>query len=133
MCWTLAGATCAAWPSCRTPARCIYADEETFEERLQRLLGKLDQLMSERQRILSTSDAKDFYDFNARFPERRMPAVVVVIDNFAELQENQETLVEMELMPLVRASLGAGISLCGFGQYPQQHAEQAAMPYSASV
>jgi len=88
----------------------IYADEEAFEERLQRLIRKLDQLMSERQRMLSTSDAKDFYDFNARFPERRMPAVLVLIDNFAELQENQETLVEMELMPLVRASLGAGIT-----------------------
>ncbi len=88
----------------------IYADEETFEERLQRLLEKLERLSSERQQILSTSDATSVYEYNARSPGQALPIVVVVIDNFAELQENYEALVETTLLPVVRGSLGVGIS-----------------------
>jgi DNA segregation ATPase FtsK/SpoIIIE-like protein len=88
----------------------VYADEEAFEERLQRLLTKLEQLVDERQQILSEADANNLYDFNARFPEQAMPAVLVGIDNFAELQENYEMLVESTIMPLVRRSLSVGIT-----------------------
>lgn len=88
----------------------IYADEETFEERLQRLLEKLERLSSERQQTLSASGATSVYEYNGRFPDQALPIVVVAIDNFAELQENYESLVEATLLPLVRGSLGVGIS-----------------------
>jgi DNA segregation ATPase FtsK/SpoIIIE-like protein len=88
----------------------IYADEETFEERLQRLLERLERLSGERQQILSTSDVGSLYEYNARFPAKALPIVVVLIDNFAELQENYDSLVETTLMPLVRGSLSVGIT-----------------------
>ncbi|MCL4297868.1 MAG: hypothetical protein KJ077_19150 [Anaerolineae bacterium] len=88
----------------------IYADEETYEERLQRLLEKLEKMIEERQQILSNADASSLYDFNARFPEQALPAVVVMIDNFAELNENYEILVETALVPLVRRSLSMGVT-----------------------
>jgi DNA segregation ATPase FtsK/SpoIIIE-like protein len=87
----------------------IYADEETYEERLQRLLEKLEGMIEERQQILSNADANSLYDYNERFPEQALPAVVVLIDNFAELQENYEMLVESTIIPLIRRSLSMGV------------------------
>ncbi|HEX9371600.1 MAG TPA: FtsK/SpoIIIE domain-containing protein, partial [Roseiflexaceae bacterium] len=89
----------------------IYADEETFEERLQRLLETLNRITDERQQILSAADSGRLYEYNARFPAQALPAIVLVIDNFAELQENYEALVETSLMPLARRSLSAGVTL----------------------
>ncbi len=88
----------------------IYADEETYEERLQRLLAKLEKLVDERQQILSNADANSLFDFNERNPEQALPAVLVLIDNFAELQENYELLVEGTVLPLVRRSLSMGVT-----------------------
>ncbi|NJN66782.1 MAG: hypothetical protein HC884_08730 [Chloroflexaceae bacterium] len=88
----------------------LYADEEAFEERLQRLLEKLHRMLEERQRILSSEGATTLYEYNARHPKQALPALVVVIDNFAELQEGYESLVESVLLPLVRRSTSAGIA-----------------------
>ncbi len=96
----------------------IYADEETYEERLQRLLDKLERMVEERQQILSNADANTLFEYNERHPDKIMPAVVVIIDNFAELQENYEMLVESTVMPLVRRSLSMGISFVVSGNVP---------------
>ena len=96
----------------------IYADEETYEERLQRLLDKLDRMTNERQQILSDSDASNLYEYNAKHPKEIMPAVLVVIDNFAELRENYEALVDASVIPLVRRSLSAGITFVITGNAP---------------
>ncbi len=88
----------------------IYADEEAYEERLQRLLDKLIRMTEERQQILSNADANNLYEYNERNPEQKLPAVLVVIDNFAELQENYDILVESTILPLVRRSLSMGIT-----------------------
>jgi DNA segregation ATPase FtsK/SpoIIIE-like protein len=96
----------------------IYADEEAYEERLQRLLDKLTRMTEERQQILSNADTNNLYEYNERYPEQRLPAVLVVIDNFAELQENYETLVETTILPLVRRSLSVGITFVVSGNVP---------------
>ena len=96
----------------------IYADEEAFEERLQRLLEKLDQLTEERQQQLSNADATSVYEFNERFPDQAIPPIVVAIDNIAGLQEAFEALVETTLTPLVRRSLGVGITFAVTGNVP---------------
>ncbi len=88
----------------------IYADEETYEERLQRLLAKLEKMVDDRQQIFSNADAASLYDYNERYPEQSLPAVLVLIDNFADLQENYEMLVESTLLPLIRRSLSMGVS-----------------------
>ena len=91
-------------------AAVIYATDESFEERLQRLLGKLNKLIDERQHILSESNAEDIFVYNKRNPDNVLPAVLAIIDNFAELQENYENLVQNVVIPLVRRSLRTGVS-----------------------
>ncbi len=88
----------------------IYASDETFEERLQRLLVKLNRLIDERQHILSEANAESIYQYNADHPQNPLPAILVLIDNFAELQENYENLIQSELIPLLRRSLRSGIT-----------------------
>jgi len=88
----------------------IYADEEAYEERLQRLLDKLTNILEERQQILSNADANNLSEYNERFPEQSLPAIVVAVDNFAELRENYEMLVESTVIPLIRRSLSMGVS-----------------------
>ena len=89
----------------------LYADDETFDERLQRLLEFLNREIEERQQHISAADSSNLYEYNERFPNKTLPAIVLVIDNFAALQENYEGLVETSLMPLVRRSLSVGITL----------------------
>ncbi|MCB0205781.1 MAG: hypothetical protein KDH89_13245, partial [Anaerolineae bacterium] len=87
----------------------IYADEETFDERLMRLLGKIERIVDERQMLLSDAAANNLWEFNERYPEQALPAVLVAIDNFAELHENYELLIDSTILPLVRRSLSAGV------------------------
>ncbi len=88
----------------------IDGDDEHFEERLQRLLDKLTQMTEQRQQLLSDADASTVYDFNAHHPQQVLPPVVVVIDNYVELQENYEALIENTLLPLLRRCLRVGIT-----------------------
>ncbi len=96
----------------------IYADDETYEERLQRLLDKLSRMTDERQQLFSNADAGNLYEYNERNPKEALPAVLVVIDNFAELRENYEALVDASVTPLVRRSLSAGITFVITGNAP---------------
>ena len=96
----------------------IYADEETYEERLQRLLDKLNTMAGERQQIFSNADVNNLYEYNEKQPEDTLPAVLVVIDNFAELRENYESLVDATIIPLVRKSLSVGITFVITGNVP---------------
>ena len=88
----------------------IYADEETFEERLQRLMDKLTAFADERGQVFAAAGAANLYEYNQRFPQQALPAVLVLIDNFAPLHENYEMFVEAAVTPLVRRSLALGIS-----------------------
>jgi hypothetical protein len=88
----------------------IYADEEAFEERLQRLFDKLSRMTEERQQRISDGDVSTIYEYNARYPDQALPTVLLMIDNYAELQENYTNLVETTLLPLLRRSLAMGIT-----------------------
>jgi hypothetical protein len=88
----------------------IYADEGAFEERLQRLIEKLNRAMEERQQLLSSDGSSTLYEYNVRHPDQSLPAIVVMIDNFAELQEGYETLIETTVLPIVRHSISTGIT-----------------------
>lgn len=88
----------------------IYADDENFEERLQRLMEKLSRMTEQRQQIISEADASSIYEFNAQHPDQVLPPIVVVIDNYVELQENHEDLIENVFLPMLRRSLRVGIT-----------------------
>ena len=106
----------------------IYADEEVYEERLQRLLEKLEKMMEERQQFLSNADANSLYDYNERHPTEPLPAVVVMIDNFAELQENYEMLVETTHHAPGAPLVEPGDFVCDYGQCAQQYVQQILQP-----
>jgi DNA segregation ATPase FtsK/SpoIIIE, S-DNA-T family len=89
----------------------IYGDEERFEERLQRLLDLLAGVVETRQRLVSEADAGSVIEFNARYPDRALPAVVVLIDMIADLVDGYEAAIELALIPLARRALNAGITL----------------------
>lgn len=96
----------------------IYADDEKFEEKMSRLLDKLTQMTRERQQLWSEVNVSSLAGYNQRHPSQSLPAVVVIIDNFAELQENHESLIENTLVPLVRRSLNVGITFVVSGNVP---------------
>lgn len=88
----------------------ISPDEEEYDERLRRLLDKLNGMVTQRTRLFSEANVTgDLYDYNTAVSRSPLPAVLVVIDNFAELKENYEMLLDMELIPLVRNALRYGI------------------------
>jgi DNA segregation ATPase FtsK/SpoIIIE-like protein len=88
----------------------VYGDEERFEERLGRLLDVLSREVARRQQLLSDAGATSLAEFNRHAAQAALPAVLVLIDNIAELLEGYEALVEGSLIPLVRRGLGVGVS-----------------------
>jgi DNA segregation ATPase FtsK/SpoIIIE-like protein len=76
------------------------------EERVERLLRKLDSIVEERTTLLSRADSFASYNADPRNP--RLPAVLVVIDNFAEFRESFEDLLPA-LLTLIRSGLAVGL------------------------
>ncbi|RME52990.1 MAG: hypothetical protein D6790_18150, partial [Caldilineae bacterium] len=93
----------------------LYADENTFEERFRRLLKYLNAVQRERQQRLGE---ESIFAYNQRHPADPLPLLLVMIDNFAELQQNYEALLENELLPLLRTSLTVGIAFVAAANQP---------------
>lgn len=87
----------------------IYADEPVFDERLQRLWEMLERTVDVRQQLLGDAGASNLFEYNGRNPATALPAILVLIDNFAELTESHDLLVETVIMPLVRRALAMGV------------------------
>ena len=80
------------------------------EERVQRLLRRLESILEERNRILSQARADNLSTYNANNPDNRLPAILVVMDNFAEFKENYEGLLE-SLIGIAREGRAYGVHL----------------------
>lgn len=80
------------------------------EERVQRLLRRLESILEERNRILSEARADNLSTYNASHPDSVLPAILVVIDNFAEFKENYEGLLE-SLIGIAREGRAYGVHL----------------------
>ena len=83
----------------------ITAEEE---ERINRLLRKLGSIIEERQSLLSEAGLTDIYSYNQKNPDKILPAVLVVVDNFAEFKENFEGMMPT-LISLVREARAYGV------------------------
>ncbi len=77
-------------------------------ERTRRLLRKLDATLEERRQLLGETDHGDIYSYNADPEFRPLPAVLVLIDNFAGFRDNFDTLLP-PLISLVRESRAYGV------------------------
>jgi DNA segregation ATPase FtsK/SpoIIIE-like protein len=96
----------------------LAEDEALFDERLRRLLDYLERTATARQQQLARADVSSIAAYNQQNPDQLIPAILVVIDNIAVLQESYESLIEQNLIPLVRRALSVGISFVAAGNVP---------------
>jgi S-DNA-T family DNA segregation ATPase FtsK/SpoIIIE len=80
------------------------------EERVQRLLRRLEGILEERKSILSRARADSLLAYNATHPDDILPAVLLVIDNFAEFRENYENQLDT-LISIAREGRAYGVHL----------------------
>lgn len=83
----------------------ITAEEE---ERVLRVLRKVTDIIDARQVLFSDAGVINLDTYNAIYPEKRLPAVLLVIDNFAEFKEYYDGLMS-PLMSLIRESRAYGV------------------------
>jgi DNA segregation ATPase FtsK/SpoIIIE-like protein len=76
------------------------------EERVERLMRMLRNIVNERQQVLAGYDSME--DYNQKNPEQAFPAVLVVIDNVSEFRETYEDYL-LELVSLVRDGRAFGV------------------------
>jgi DNA segregation ATPase FtsK/SpoIIIE, S-DNA-T family len=84
----------------------VITSEE--EERVLRVLRKVNDIIDHRQIIFSEARVNSLDSYNNAFPKKRLPAVLVVIDNFAEFKEYYEALMG-PLISLIRESRAYGV------------------------
>ena len=87
----------------------IMPDDEAYEERLNRLMERLEETLQARKVAFSAVDAATLADYNAARPDETLPAILVLIDNFAELKENFGELIDERLTPLLRSGRTYGL------------------------
>lgn len=78
------------------------------EERVLRLMRRISNILEERRTTLSAARADNLLVYNQSNPEKALPAILVVIDNFAEFRENFENYIE-GLIGLVRDGRTYGV------------------------
>jgi len=83
----------------------ITAEEE---ERVLRVLRKVTDIIDARQVLFSEAGVINLDTYNATHSDKRLPAVLVVIDNFAEFKEYYDGLMS-PLMSLIRESRAYGV------------------------
>lgn len=83
----------------------ITAEEE---ERVLRVLRKVNDVIDYRQVLFSEARVNSLDSYNLSHPEKPLPAVLVVIDNFAEFKEYYDGLMG-PLISLVRESRAYGV------------------------
>ncbi len=84
----------------------VIASEE--EERVLRCLRKVNEIVQERQILFSEARVNTLETYNLTYPDKQLPAVLVVIDNFAELKEYYDNLMG-PLSSMVREGRAYGV------------------------
>jgi DNA segregation ATPase FtsK/SpoIIIE, S-DNA-T family len=84
----------------------VVTSEE--EERVLRGLRKINEIIDERQVVFSEARVNSLDSYNLAKPKKPYPAILVVIDNFAEFKEYYENLMPL-LISLVREGRAYGV------------------------
>lgn len=81
------------------------------KERVERLLRMVEQIVDSRKEVFSQANVNSLYEYNKRFgadKSKLYPAVLVIIDNFAEFRETYENQLDI-FTSLVREGLATGV------------------------
>jgi len=78
------------------------------EERVMRVLRKVNDIIDRRQVLFSEARANNLDSYNLNQPQKSLPAILVVVDNFAEFKESYEGLLG-PLISLVREARAYGV------------------------
>ncbi len=84
----------------------VITSEE--DERVLRVLRKVNDIVDARQILFSEARVNSLDSYNIAHPDKRLPAILVVIDNFSEFKEYYESLMS-PLISLVRESRAYGV------------------------
>jgi len=84
----------------------VITSEE--DERVLRVLRKVNDIVDYRQVIFSEARVNSLDSYNLSHPEKKLPAIIVVIDNFSEFKEYYENLMG-PLISLVRECRAYGV------------------------
>jgi S-DNA-T family DNA segregation ATPase FtsK/SpoIIIE len=82
------------------------------------VLQRLVQDMETRFALFARNMCRDLEEYNQRFPEKKMPYLVVVIDELADLVLQAKANIEHNLIRLAQKSRAAGIHLVAATQRP---------------
>lgn len=85
------------------------------EERIQRLLRRLEGILEDRKSLLSQARADSLATYNTNNPDNIQPAILFVIDNFAEFRENYENLMD-KMISIAREGRAYGVHLVATGE-----------------
>ena len=84
----------------------VIASEE--DERVMRVLRRVNDFVNTRQLLFSEARVNSLDSYNLAHPEKKLPAVLVVMDNFSEFKEYYENLMS-PLISLIRESRAYGV------------------------
>ena len=84
----------------------IITSEE--EERVMRVLRKVNDIIEHRQVLFSEERVNSLETHNQNYPDKKLPAVLVVIDNFAEFREYYDGLMS-PIISLIREARAYGV------------------------
>ncbi len=84
----------------------VITSEE--DERVMRVLRKINDIIDQRQMLFSEAKVNNLDSYNNTHKEKTLPAVLVVIDNFAEFKEYYEGLMGA-LISLIREARAYGV------------------------
>ena len=90
----------------------ITPDEE---ERVDRLLRRLDAELENRKQFLSQAQTTSVFNYNAQPGNKPLPAILILLDNFSEFRENFDERVPL-LTSLVREGLANGLHFIVTGE-----------------
>jgi S-DNA-T family DNA segregation ATPase FtsK/SpoIIIE len=93
----------------------VITSEE--DERVLRVLRKLNDIVDQRQILFSEARVNSLDTYNHAHPENTLPAVLVVVDNFAEFKEYYEGLMG-PLISLVREARAYGVHFLISAEFP---------------
>ena len=84
----------------------IITSEE--EERVLRVLRKINDIIEHRQLLFSEVRVNSLESYNHNYPDKKLPAVLVVVDNFAEFKEYYDGLMA-PFISIVREARAYGV------------------------